>query len=240
MITSKQNSFIKSVRALSDKKERDQKGLYLAEGIKTVKEAITSEHEVMRLLLTEKASREFLSCTEKIDLVSEDVFRSISNEVTPQGALAVIKKPEIFLGAPTGKCLFLDGLQDPSNVGAIIRTAAAAGFAEIYAADCADPYGAKAVRASMSGLYKVKVFCGKRTELLKFIDCPIIVADMDGEDVIKTPKIVGRFCLALGSEGNGVSDEVKKRANKTISIPMQNGMESLNVAVSAGILMYNL
>lgn len=244
MITSRQNTFIKSIRALSDKKERDEKGLYTAEGIKPVREAILSGQKVKYVLSTEKAYAQVSDLTEprtviKTEILSEDVFKSLSGEVTPQGVMAVIEKPDDVAHSPTEKCLFLDGIQDPSNVGAIIRTAAAAGYGEIYAAECADPFGAKSVRASMSGIYKVKIFCGKRDSLLKLINCPIIVADMDGEPVGKT-KLGKIFCLVIGNEGNGVSETVKKRATKTVSIPMCNGMESLNAAVSAGILMYSL
>lgn len=244
MITSRQNTFIKSIRALSDKKERDETGLYVAEGIKPAREAILSGQKVKFVLATEKSYAHISDLTEirsdiRTELLSEDVFKSLSGEVSPQGVMAVIEKPERILSSPTGKCLFLDTVQDPSNVGAIIRTAAAAGYDEVYAADCADPYSAKAVRASMSGIYKVKVFCGRREELLSHIDCPIVVADMNGEPV-GAAKLNGRFCLCIGNEGNGVSEEIKRRAAKTVSIPMKNGMESLNAAVSAGILMYSL
>ncbi len=243
MITSKQNSFIKNVRALQDKKDRDESGLYIVTGVKMVKEAIISGQEILSVIFTEKGEKslgnEFSSFDVERILVSDDVFKSLTYEVTPQGVLAVVKKPKVSLSCPKGKCLLLDGLQDPANVGAIIRTAVSMGYNELYLADCADAYSLKSVRASMSGIYKAKVYVGTRREILKYIDCPIIVADMDGKNVKEfiPPKV---FCLAIGNEGNGISDDVKSLASEVIGIPMQNGMESLNASVSAGILMFNL
>jgi tRNA G18 (ribose-2'-O)-methylase SpoU len=91
----------------------------------------------------------------------------------------------------------------------------------------------------MSGIFKVKVYTGEREELLDKIDMPIVVADMGGEDAFSA-SILSPFCLVIGNEGRGVSETLRKKANYTVKIPMQNGMESLNAAVSAGILMYAL
>ena len=175
----------------------------------------------------------------KTELLSDDVFHTVSGENSPQGVLALVRKPQNADALPKGSCVFLDGLQDPSNVGAIIRTAAAAGYDGVLLADCADAYNPKAVRASMGGIFKVKLFVGGRAELLALNDKPIIVADMDGENAF-IPKERGELCLVIGNEGRGVSEEIRRLANETVSIPMQNGMESLNAAVSAGVLMYAL
>ncbi len=240
MILSRQNSLVKFAKSLSDKKFRDREGLYIVEGVKMVKEAILSKEELCHILVTP-------SCFEKVDflkewevdLVEDSVFKSISNEVTPQGILALVKKPITQVLAPKGNCLFLDGVSDPANVGAIIRTAAASGYGEIYAYNCADPFSPKSVRASMSGIFKVKIYSGEREELLDKINLPVVVADMGGENAF-TIKLPEPFCLVIGNEARGVSDTLKNRANYTVKIPMQNDMESLNASVSAGILMYTL
>jgi TrmH family RNA methyltransferase len=136
--------------------------------------------------------------------------------------------------------LLLDGVADPSNVGAIIRTAVASGYKEVFlTSECADAFSPKAVRSSMSGVFRAKVMRGELGEILSVIDCPIVVADMGGENVFER-KIQGKFCLVIGNEGRGVSDSLKTKADIIVSIPMQNDMESLNASVSAGILMYNL
>ena len=149
-----------------------------------------------------------------------------------------MKIPTSPLVPPQGRCLLLDGVSDPANVGAVIRTAAAAGYREIYLADCADPYAPKSVRASMSGIFFCKLLCGTREAILETLGgVPLIAADMDGEDVFSfvPPE---KHCICIGNEGNGLSEEVRARAAHTVGIPMQHPVESLNAAVSAGIMMY--
>lgn len=246
MITSKQNEKIKFIRSLADKKVRDETELFVAEGVKTVFEALRMDAFVKTVVVTDGGmkllSEKKAVFSDEIEIlhVSDQVFKSLSNEVTPQGAIAVICKKNSALKSPLGRCLLLDEVKDPSNVGAIIRTAAAAGYKEIYLVNgSADAYGAKAVRASMSGIFAVDVYCGEREEILKVIDCPIYVADMDGKNVFEL-MAEQKFCLAIGNEGHGVSKDVYGRAAKVISIPMDSGIESLNAGVSAGILMYAL
>lgn len=240
MITSKQNGLIKEIRSLADKKFRDRLGQFVVEGIKPINEAIELGQKVCVVLCTEKALPLLNVQDVKVETVTEEVLKSVSEEVTPQGALAVLEKAESVLRAPTGMCLLLDGVSDPSNVGAIVRTAAAAGFNEIYMTlDCADPYAQKAVRASMSGIFRVSVMRADVKEILSVLNLPLYVADMDGQSVFEH-RAKGNVCLVIGNEGHGVSEEVKKVADFTVKIPMENGVESLNAAVSASILMYNL
>lgn len=241
MIISRQNEFVKKIRSLSDKKNRDESGLYLAEGVKPVKEAFLTGQKVIALLGTERgyALLGDYSC-EKKEVLSEDVFKSVSSEKSPQGIIAVIEKPKNNLCGCEGNSLLLDGVSDPSNVGAIIRTAAAAGYKTVYITnDCADPYSPKAVRASMSGIYRVEIKSGSREDVLGAINKPILVADMKGKNLFSFG-IKEEFCLVIGNEGNGVSEKVRARADILVSIPMQNGVESLNASVSAGIIMYHL
>lgn len=173
--------------------------------------------------------------------VSDDVLRFLSDEKTPQGIVCRVKIPESALKKPTGRAILLDGVSNPGNMGAIIRTANAAGYNEIYITDdCTDPYAPKSVRASMSGLFFTNLRFGTREEILSALgDTPLLVGDMDGENVFAfdAPE---KFVLAIGNEGNGISKEVFARATKRVKIPMQSTQESLNAAVSAGILMYAL
>ena len=172
--------------------------------------------------------------------VSDEVFARLSDEKTPQGILCVVKIPEISLCPPRESCLFLDGISDPGNMGAIIRTANAAGYRELYLAECTDPYSPKSVRASMSGVFFVNLYTGTRKEILSALTgVPIFAADMDGENIFSfsPPE---KYVLAIGNEANGISEEVFKAAEYTIKIPMQASQESLNAAVSAGIAMYVL
>ncbi len=240
MITSKQNPFLKEIRSLSDKKYRDKLGLYLVEGTKIVNEAIELKLPVRAVIGTERGLALVKDTDCRRECVSEEVFNSISSEISPQGVIAVVEKPTNAIIAPKGCCLLLDGVADPANVGAIIRTAAASGYNYVYTTEeCADPYSPKAVRSSMSGVFRVNVIRGKICDLLSVIDKPLYVADMCGENAFNhIPK--SEFCLCIGNEGHGVSSELKARASVTVSIPMQNGVESLNAAVSAALLMYGL
>jgi len=240
MITSKQNSLIKEIRSLKDKKYRDKLGLFVVEGIKPINEAIDLGVALSLIICTERALSAVKPCSCRVETVSEEVLKSVSEEVTPQGALALAVKPDNAVKPPRGNSLLLDGVSDPANVGAIIRTAAASGYNDVYLTeDSADAYSQKAVRSSMSGVFRVNVMRGSITEILDKINLPVCVADMDGENVF-TFKNKGAVCLVIGNEGHGVSEEVRKRATFTVKIPMENGVESLNAAVSAGILMYNL
>ena len=240
MITSKQNALIKEIRSLADKKYRDKLGLFVVEGIKPINEAIELKLPIRAIICTEKAFPQINGEGQRVELVADEVLKSVSEEVSPQGALAVVIKPEVELRAPTGNCLLLDGVADPSNIGAIIRTAVASNFKQVYMTkESADPYAQKAVRASMSGIFRVEIMRGEVSEILKVINLPIYVGDMDGENVFQH-KVKSAVCLVIGNEGHGVSEKVKRMANVTVKIPMENGMESLNAAVSAGILMYAL
>ena len=240
MISSKQNSLIKEIRSLRDKKNRDNLGVFVVEGVKPVKEAVDLSLSIREIVCAEDKAEQFLGCPFRVEVVSNQVFEYISEEVTPQGVLAVVYKNDGVLKTPTGSCLLLDGVADPTNVGAIIRTAVASGYKDIYMTpDCADAYSQKAVRCSMSGVFRANVMRGTVKDILEVINLPLCIADMDGANVfeLKNDKDI---CLVIGNEGKGVSQTLKDRADLTVSIPMQNGVESLNASVSAGILMYAL
>ena len=240
LINSRSNQYIKKIRSLKDKKFRDEFNLYLVEGVKLVREVLSLSLPIESIIATEDGFNKLAVAVNEnlVTKVTESVFESISNEVTPQGVLAVVKK-QISEKIDNGASVFLDGVADPGNVGAIIRTAAASGYKNIYLAHgSADAYSPKSVRASMGGIFKVNIIEGEREQLIKKIKEPIVVADMLGKNLFEFEK--GEYCLVIGNEGNGVSEQLKKIAQHIVSIPMQNGMESLNASVSAGILMYAL
>ncbi|MBQ9728277.1 MAG: RNA methyltransferase [Clostridia bacterium] len=241
ILTSKNNPLIKETVSLKEKKGRKQLGLFLVEGVKMAVECQRSGLETDRVFIAQSYQGENPFPEEKTVTVSDDVFRFLSDEKTPQGILCRVKLPTPALKTPTGKCLLLDGVSDPGNVGAIIRTANAAGYREVYLTrECADPYAPKSVRASMSGLFFTELYIGEKADILAVLsDTPMIVADMSGENVFtfSAPK---RFALVIGNEGNGISAEVSQKATHTVKIPMRETQESLNAAVAAGITMYAL
>ena len=238
IILSRQNPLVKELASLKEKKGRRRTGTFLVEGHKMVREAVASGMDVVRLILREDYAGETYGLPAV--LLGRDAFAAVCDEKTPQGIAAEVVIPERSVQPPQGRCLLLDGLQDPANVGAIIRTAVAAGYEDVYLAGCADPFSPKSVRASMSGVFFARIMQGTPEEILSAIaGLPVIAADMGGEDVFSyaAPE---KFCLAVGSEGSGLSALVRGRADVTVCIPMDARTESLNAAVSAGILMYAL
>lgn len=241
ILTSKNNPLIKETAALKDKKGRKELGIFSVEGRKMATECQKSGYAVERVFVAESYAGENPFAEELTVRVSDEVFRFLSDEKTPQGILCRVKIPDTAVLPPKGRCLMLDGVADPGNVGAILRTANAAGYTRVYLTEeCADPFSPKSVRASMSGVFFTEICRGSRSEILsKTAGFPLVIADMGGSDVFSfaPPK---EFLLVIGNEANGVSEEVKKAAAHTVKIPMRNTQESLNAAVSAGIIMYVL
>lgn len=236
VISSRTNPTIKEIAKLNDKKYRKEYGLYLVEGVKPVNECITAGCTVKTIVCTEELSENY----PRAIVVTQSVFSVISSEKTPQGVLAVVEIPSTAVKRAQNSCILLDNVQDPGNLGTIIRTANAAGYKDVYLINCVDPYSPKAVRASMSGIFFVNIYIGSREEALEALGgVKLVCADMDGESVFSfNPP--DKFCLCIGNEGNGISDEVMRAADYKISIPMNATCESLNAAVSAGIAMYQL
>ena len=241
ILTSKQNPLIKETASLKERKGRKQLGSFLVEGVKMARECQKSDFSVERVFVAEDFDGDLPFPETLITRVSGDVLHHLSDEKTPQGVVCRVKIPVRELVAPKKSCLLLDGVADPKNVGAIIRTANAAGYEEIYLTEtCADPYAPKSVRASMSGVFFTKIYQSTREKILSVLEgAPIVVADMVGENAFNcaVPPI---FALVIGNEANGVSDETLSRATIAVKIPMRETQESLNAAVSAGILMYLL
>ena len=241
MITSKNNPLVKETASLKDKKGRKALGSFLVEGHKMSIECLGSPLQIERVFLTHSYAETYGSLFPEEICVYDDVFRHLSDEKTPQGVLCRVKIPAQTVEKPTEKCLLLDGVSDPGNMGAIIRTANAAGYRKLYLTDdCTDPFSPKSVRASMSGVFSVEIYIVSRDDLAQLLDeFPVLVADMAGENAFQAtpPKA---YALAIGNEGKGLSQTIRNLATQTVSIPMKGGQESLNAAVAAGIVMYLL
>ena len=237
ILTSRNNPLIKETAALKEKKGRKEQGFFLAEGVKMVSECKRSSLEIGRTFVSESYRGE---TDENAICVSDEVFAFLSDEKTPQGILCSVRIPKPSLCPPKESCLLLDGVSDTGNMGAIIRTANAAGYGEIYLVGCTDPYSPKSVRASMSGIFFVKIYTGTREAVLEALSgLPILAADMDGENIFsfRPPE---KFALAIGNEANGISEEVFRKAQHKLKIPMRAAQESLNAGIAAGIAMYLL
>ncbi|MDR0325384.1 MAG: RNA methyltransferase [Oscillospiraceae bacterium] len=231
LITSRQNPLVKHIRRLgADAAYRREQGLYLADGRKLLDDALRSGVRIAQAVFTEGISPPALSDTEVIT-VPKELMGAISPLETPQGVLFVCPIPAPPPAPRSGRWLLLDRVQDPGNVGSILRTAEAFGLDGVLLfPGCADPFSPKAVRASMGAVFRLPVGNAEST-------LPLMVADIDGPAVSVFPK---DCVVALGNEGQGVSPELKSRADAIISIPMPGRAESLGVAAAAAILCWEM
>ena len=246
IITSSQNQYVKLARSLSQKKHRLETGLILAEGINLLRDMPASV-EVRYVFYTLDRRDEVLNLLEKYGIAEDDervmcvtdsVLKSFADTVTPYGIAAVVKMPSLEYVAPTANAILLDGVADPGNVGTIIRTAAAAGFEDVYLLDCAEAYSPKVIRASLGGIFRIRVHevdIMRAMELVREFDSAAL--DMDGQDLLKS-ELPSPVLLIAGSEAHGVRECIKNSAKHVYALPMSNGVESLNVAVAAAVAMY--
>lgn len=239
VITSRNNPLVRRVFSLREKKFRREAGEYVAEGIKSVREAAASGAHIRLLVRAERVPAQDIAADGEL-VVSDGVFEKLSEEVSPQGVLAVIEAPDCTPAPPRSLALLLDGVSDPGNMGTVLRTANAAGYTDVYLRGCTDPFAPKSVRASMGGIFRVRLHIGGDDALRAALaGVPLVCADMGGENAFRfTPP--ARFCLVVGNEANGVTEEVRAACAHTVRVPMRPVCESLNAGVSAGILMYLL
>ena len=240
IITSLDNNTIKTFARLKEKKYRDNENSYLIEGYRSVKDSIAFAINP-RLLFAQSAYEKFAQEFDGVPCVvcADNVFSKISDTVTTQGVICIADK-NLSIPTFTGKkALLLDRVRDPGNMGTIIRTALATGFKDIYCVDCVDVYNPKVVRSAMSAVSRVQLYETDSSIIssLKDNGYRVICADMDGENIFSISENFDKICLAIGNEANGLSDELFALADKTVSLPMEDG-ESLNAGVSAAVLMY--
>lgn len=238
MLSKSQAAFIKS---LHHKKYRKEHGYFLAEGIKTVTEFAASDYCVDTIFCTRKILPKLAKLSQKIKLVevSDEELSRISVLQNPQGVLALIKLPEEKTFPATWYknrfTLALDDVQDPGNLGTIIRTADWFGFTNIVCSEgCVEAHNPKVVQATMGSLARVAVQYASLETVLQQAGLPVYGAGLDGETLYDVSFGHEGF-LVLGNEGNGLSPGVQKQISKLITIPRYGTAESLNVAVAAAI-----
>ena len=243
-LTSLKNPKVMAWRSLKERKGRRETGCFLVEGRKMVEEALASAFSVETLLVSESHAADF-SLPEDVPayLLPDHVFAALCNTKTPQGISAVVR----MRTAPvTGSCLLaLDDVQDPGNVGTILRTADAAGFDGVLLSDkCADIFSPKVLRATMGSIFRMPVEITDQLPLalhqLKEEGWSILSSQLDGTPFFRREPVGDRFCLIIGNEGNGISPSVQAEATHKLRLPMRGGAESLNAAIAAGIMMYDL
>jgi RNA methyltransferase, TrmH family len=243
MLSKSQIGFIKS---LHQKKFRKEHRLFIVEGIKSVLEFIHSNYLVKEVYCTENLMPKLANLSQKIKVTqisSSDLLR-ITSLSTPQNVLALIELPgakDIETQALRGTfTLALDGIQDPGNLGTIIRTADWFGFKQIICSeDCVEAYNPKVVQATMGSLSRVNVRYTNLKELLQKCGVPVFGALLDGSSITET-NFGSEGIIVLGNEGNGISEGVINEITNRVTIPGLGTAESLNVAVSASLFCYEV
>ena len=241
IITSKANSVVKNTKKLHQKKYR--KSVYLIEGWHLFEEAVQAGVTIEKIFALE-SYRDQLAAFPQTVWVSEEILLDLADTQTPQGIVAVIQKEEEGLpDFSQGKFLFLEDVQDPGNVGTMIRTADAAGFTGVIVSDkSADIYSLKTLRSMQGSHFHLPIY---RMSLASFIEetkktaMPILATTLsiDSKDYRELSSLEN-FVLVMGNEGQGISSVIAESADQLVHIGMKGRAESLNVAVAAGILMF--
>lgn len=237
---------VKAWRKLKTRPERQVQGLFLVEGEHMVGEALAAGRVQHVLLDADKAERfsAFAASGAPCSALTATQLRQVVDSRTPQGVAALVALPPPPTLEQLGhRLVALDGVQDPGNVGTILRTMDAAGFTGLLTdTRTADAFSQKALSASMGSIFRVGVHVTQDLPgvLDSFSGFDIIAGHLQGEPFYQRPRTGERVCLLIGSEGAGLSPQVLSRATLRVRLPMQGGAESLNAAVAAAIMMYDL
>ena len=242
IITSQDNSSVKTFAGLKDKKLRSELGRYLIEGYRAVKDSLPYLSDPV-IMFSQSAYGKYASEFDGVRfcVCDDKIFSRLADTENSQGVICSAdiprKKPEFV----SKYALLLDRIRDPGNMGTIIRTALAAGFTDIYCLNCVDAYNPKVVRSAMSAISRVNIFYIDTlgAEKIKSAGYSMLAADMSGENVFSSTVSAQKLCLAIGNEANGLSEDIITMSDKVLCLPMCAG-ESLNAGVSAAVLMYEL
>ena len=259
MIESSANGHVRKIQKLmKNARFRRQEQAFVVEGWKMTAEAL-KRHLVECIYLSESSCQEYERRLEAgdlvvpggtaVEIVADRCFRGIADTVNPQGILAIVRMPQydreqILVSFDTA-VLCLEDIQDPGNLGTMLRTAEGAGMsALILSKGCVDLFNPKVVRATMGALFRMPfLICEDMTtevEFLKQYGFTIYAAHLEAVGDFREEKYEGKTAILIGNEGNGLSDAVSQRADHLVRIPMEGELESLNAAVSAALLMYEV
>lgn len=254
MITSTANAKVKRLVSLKKKKRlRDEERLFITEGIRMFREVPVER--VREIYLSEsfyRKEKELLAQAlgkrrVQMEVLSDSVFAYASDTMTPQGILCLVKRKEYgrqeILGGPCPFLLVLDNIQDPGNLGTIMRTAEGAGVTGILLSrDCVDIYNPKTIRSTMGSIYRLPFYCSEDIlddlEELKKAGIRTYAAHLEGKKAYDEGDYRGPCAFLIGNEGNGLRAEVAEKAQEYIRIPMKGEAESLNAAIAAAVLMF--
>ena len=252
-ITSKDNEIIKHIKKLKEKKYRDQYNEFIIEGTKMIEEALEEKAKIKSIIICDDCKNQGAIPSDlmyeiaKLDCiyVSEKVFNTITDVINPQGIMAVLEKPvssENVIDYNNEIILALDGIQDPGNLGTILRTVDSIGLTQILVSKgTADAYNSKVIRSTMGAIFRVKVIetenLVKTIKEIKKHKITVYATDLRTDKSIYDIDY-NKSAIIIGNEANGVSEDVLKEASERIKIPMLGKTESLNAAVATSVILY--
>lgn len=242
VISSRSNPAVKDARALQNKKYRDESGLHFIEGGKLVKEALASGVKLATVFVREGAEAPADTGNAAVFFVTESVMESLCTAGTPQSVCAAAYTPALSSPAEySGLVLLCDRVQDPGNMGTVIRSADAFGAsAVVFSPDCADPFSTKALRASMGSAYHLPLVCAPVADEIKKLQAggyACFCGHLRGSETL--PRLGKNNAFVVGNEGQGVSEEVASLCYR-YRLPMPGRAESLNAAAFASVMLYIL
>ena len=242
-ISSRKNPLLQQVKKLlSSRSERRKTGLFVADGTKLLEEAVKYWPGLQTVILSDGVEASVPDHV-RVVRVPEDVMASISPMEAPQGALFLGRLPEQTEFVPRRGMLLLDGVQDPGNIGTILRTADAMDVPVVLLEGCADPWSWKVIRSTMGAAFRVPVIQATWEEVLgkcREAGIPIGVTALSDRAVDIRSADLSQMALVIGSEGRGVRKEVLENADHELIIPMNPHCESLNAAIAAAIVMWEI
>ena len=242
-ITSRKNPLLQQVKKLlSSKKAREEAGLFVSDGTKLLPEAVKYYPGLDTVILSDGVEAQVPE-TVRVIRVPGDVMESISPMASPQGALFLCRFPDRKAFVPKAGMLLLDGIQDPGNLGTILRTADALDIPVVLLEGCADPYSHKVVRSSMGAVFRTEVVQGKWEEVKAACaeaNIPIGVTALSDRAKDLRQWELKKMAVVIGSEGQGVRQEILQSPDAELIIPMNPHCESLNAAVAATIVMWQM
>ena len=251
-ISSKENELIKHIKKLKDKKERDSSNEYVIEGIKLIQEAVQENVNIKQIIVcddcdkTESIPKDLMYEIAKYDCVyvTKKIFKYISEVQEPQGILAVIEKnnSDKDIDYDQDIIVALDDVQDPGNLGTILRTVDSIGLTQILVSKgTADSYNPKVVRSTMGAIFRIKIIeCEDLEKTLKEIKkhkFKVVVTSLQTENTIYGIKY-NKKVIVIGNEAKGVEQRIQQIADEKVKIPMLGKTESLNASVATGIVLY--
>lgn len=239
VITAASNPHVKALRSLYERKGRKERGQYVVEGVNIVKDIPETQRVDAYFVATSKKEELLPLVKDKsapVYLLEDDLMARVAEQITPSGIIAVLPYPDCQGDYRLAQRLaVLDGVADPGNVGTILRSAVAAGFEDVLILGGADPYSPKVVRASMGGVFSLRIYTAPKGALEW--DHDLYLLDMGGSSLFdERPRLP--YALVVGSEASGADEMTKRIPHHTVAIPMEGGIESLNAAVAMATAMF--